>query len=354
MKTRTQMICTVAAALALMAIAPLFAGDLNPPAGPVVPTHKTLTEVEPRMAISASYTPGDADSVFKITQPGSYYLTGNISGVAGKHGIEITASGISLDLNGFDMQGIAGTLDGVIANVASLRNIAVFNGSVRSWGGAGVNLLGAATFSARVTDLVASNNSGDGIRAGNGSTVLNCAAYANTGGGIVANQGCTISSCAAYENGGNGISAGFGSTVSNCSTFTNSGNGISVSAGCTVVHCSARGNTLDGILCASAGNTIIANTCSGNGNGGDGAGIHLTGGDNRVEGNNCTGADRGIDVDNVGNWIVRNICSGNTTNWDVVVNNKCFVVLGVNGGAINGDSGGTSPGSTDPSANFTY
>lgn len=55
------------------------AGDLNPPAGPVSPTHKTLTEIEPRTAISMANTPGDADSLFKITQPGSYYLTGNIT-----------------------------------------------------------------------------------------------------------------------------------------------------------------------------------------------------------------------------------------------------------------------------------
>jgi len=60
------------------------AGDLNPPPGPVAPTMKSLSEVEPRIAINATNTPGDADSLFKITQPGSYYLTGNITGVAGK------------------------------------------------------------------------------------------------------------------------------------------------------------------------------------------------------------------------------------------------------------------------------
>jgi hypothetical protein len=38
----------------------------------------------------------------------------------------------------------------------------------------------------------------------------------------------------------------------------------------------------------------------------------------------------------------------------VAVNNKCLVVLGVNAGAISGDSGGVSPGSADPNANFTY
>ncbi len=38
------------------------AGDLNPPSGPVTPTMKTLTEVEPRIAINATNTPGSGNS----------------------------------------------------------------------------------------------------------------------------------------------------------------------------------------------------------------------------------------------------------------------------------------------------
>jgi hypothetical protein len=37
--------------------------------------------------------PATPDSLFKIIQPGSYYLTGNITGVVGKHGIKIAAGG---------------------------------------------------------------------------------------------------------------------------------------------------------------------------------------------------------------------------------------------------------------------
>ncbi|MBU6412576.1 MAG: hypothetical protein KGS45_03815 [Planctomycetes bacterium] len=65
----------------------LHAGPLNPPPGPITSTHKTLTEIEPRIAINATNTPGDFDSLYKITQPGSYYLTANIDGVANKSGI---------------------------------------------------------------------------------------------------------------------------------------------------------------------------------------------------------------------------------------------------------------------------
>jgi len=46
--------------------------------------------------LNAANTPGDADSVFKITQSGSYYLAGNITGVSAKYGVEIAASGVTL------------------------------------------------------------------------------------------------------------------------------------------------------------------------------------------------------------------------------------------------------------------
>jgi hypothetical protein len=42
------------------------AGPLSPPAGPIAPTPGP----EPRIAINAVNTPGDANSLYKITQPG--------------------------------------------------------------------------------------------------------------------------------------------------------------------------------------------------------------------------------------------------------------------------------------------
>src|SRR4029079_14214982 len=91
------------AVLAIAAISALLAqGPLTPPGAPA-PTMKTLDEVEPRIAVNSTNTPGDADSLDKITQPGSYYLTGNITGVFGKMGIEIAANGVTIDLMGFEM-----------------------------------------------------------------------------------------------------------------------------------------------------------------------------------------------------------------------------------------------------------
>lgn len=52
----------------------LLGGDLNPPPGPIMPTMKTLVEVEPRTAINSL--------PFNVTAPGSYYLTGDLTAPA--------------------------------------------------------------------------------------------------------------------------------------------------------------------------------------------------------------------------------------------------------------------------------
>src|SRR5688572_11691606 len=90
----------IAAALIFLAPAALPQGSLTPQ-GPPAPTMKTLDQVEARIIVNASKTPGDAANTFIISAPGSYYFTGNITGEPGKHGISIKANDVTLDLNGF-------------------------------------------------------------------------------------------------------------------------------------------------------------------------------------------------------------------------------------------------------------
>lgn len=98
------------------------AGPLSPPAGTVSSTGKTLTEVEPRTAINATNTPPAAGYVFRITQPGSYYLTGNINVPAGQQGILVSAPA-TIDLNGFSITGGNGNTFGIASNNGgSIRN----------------------------------------------------------------------------------------------------------------------------------------------------------------------------------------------------------------------------------------
>lgn len=94
------------AAAGLIVLAGLaIAGPLNPPAGPVGSTMKTLTEVEPRIALNSTNTPGDVVNQFKITQPGSYYLTADMASTPGLNPcIVIAANDVTLDLSGYSIR----------------------------------------------------------------------------------------------------------------------------------------------------------------------------------------------------------------------------------------------------------
>lgn len=375
---RTSIVCTSLVAPALV-IAAIALGPLNPPSGAVVSTNKTLAEVEPRIAINSTNTPGDTNSSFRITQPGSYYLTGNITGESGKYGIEISSTGVTIDLNGFELRGVPGSFDG-ISNVGfSIERTSVRNGTVREWGGSGIRL-NSNSFSGSLESIIATQNGNTGIAVGNAYTVSRCSSYLNTGdgfstptttsflqcvsrnnsgSGFSVNIGCTLSHCSAVENAGNGFQSFFqGNAFSHCVASANT-NGFMLASETHITNCNARANTADGIR-ATSGCVIIANNCAGNGagTGGDGASIHVTGSDNRIEGNNCITSDRGIDIDAAGNIILKNTCSGNTTNWDIAAGNHYGPIIDRTAvaapAAVNGNSATEALGSTHPNANFSY
>lgn len=183
-------------ALCVSAVNSVSAGDLAPPVGPVAPTMKTLQQVEPRIPINSTNTPGDAGSLFKITQPGSYYLTGNITGEAGKHGIEIAAIGVTIDLMGFVLLGVPGSLNGIHSPGFILTTVR--NGHVYTWGGDGVRLAGNSVV---VEGINAVTNGGWGIFLNvsfPGSRISGCCAGQNTLGGISAAQAGLVERCAVY------------------------------------------------------------------------------------------------------------------------------------------------------------
>jgi parallel beta-helix repeat protein len=328
-----------AASLAVLAASAglLVAGPLNPPAGSIAPTYKTLTEVEPRTAINATNTPGDADSLFKITQPGSYYLTGNITGVIGKHGIEITSSGVTLDLNGFELRGVSdmGAFDGVTASTANLNSVCIRNGTVRGWGDEGVDFRATIVANASLKDITASENGGDGLAAGFGNIV---------------------SHCLSYDNDGHGFSSANATVLTECIATSNALSGFSLISDCMISQCTTRGNTLDGIRVENRC-FVLNNTSSNNGITGVGAGIHVLGFDNRLEANLCSGSDFGIDVDFAGNIIIRNTCSGNTTNWNIAANNIFGPIIDRTApasAAVTGNAAAGTLGTIDANANFSY
>ncbi|MFL6531382.1 MAG: hypothetical protein ACJ8KX_13000, partial [Chthoniobacterales bacterium] len=78
-------------------------GSLTPPGAPA-PLMKSLDQIEPRTDLKT--LSGDANGVVVISNPGSYYLSSNLAGAAGKDTIRVTSTAtVTIDLNGFALTG---------------------------------------------------------------------------------------------------------------------------------------------------------------------------------------------------------------------------------------------------------
>jgi parallel beta helix pectate lyase-like protein len=190
----------------------VLAGSLALPA-PATRTVQTLQKVEPRTPI---HGPGPVT----IAAPGSYYLTSNIS-VTGATGVVITASNVTLDLNGFTVSGSQDNF-GVVMGGNTL-NVVVRNGTIRSFA---QGLLNTGVTSVTLSNLTITEN----LRNGVGFDV----------GGI----GVFIDGCTIVRNQLDGILALGGAMVITNSTIAgNGGDGIGVSGTANVV---IRGNRVEG------------------------------------------------------------------------------------------------------------
>src|SRR5262249_35922956 len=156
--------------------------NLTPPPGPVAPTMKPLDQVEPRTALTAGNTPGNSTNVFIISLPGSYYLMGTLHVPAGENGILIASWPVTIDLNGFTIQGAPGSLAGITTNGATYTNIIVKNGSVEGCGGNGVDL--SSSWTSLLTGLTTYINGGNGLVAAYGTLVQDCTAFGNGAAGF--------------------------------------------------------------------------------------------------------------------------------------------------------------------------
>jgi hypothetical protein len=262
-------------------------GSLTPPGAPA-PMFKTLDQVEPRTPVPGPMVPGDATAVVRISQPGSYFLISDVVGISGSNGIEIVASDVTLDLNGFTVRGVPGSLAGIVATGGPNR-IEVRNGRVLNWGGAGVSL---ASNGARCVDLNASANGAGGIAVTSGE-VRRCFAENNTGAGITAAGGTMICDCLARDNTGHGIATTGPSLIRESVSTGNDGDAINVAGGALILRNVAGG--------------------SGDGSGPVEAELRMTGAGSHAEGNLLSSASLAISVDGLENVVVRNTLPGSGT-----------------------------------------
>ena len=146
---------------------------------------------------------------YTITTSGSYYLVDNLTGVVGSDGLIIEADHVTIDLNGFSLLGVSGSLDG-IGTIGTPQNISIYNGTVRGWGADGVDLAGAGQLSLK--DLKVRENGGDGLKFGNEAIVAGCTAIYNDRNGFVFTDGASLAcvrNCLALNNSQNGFHSSY-------------------------------------------------------------------------------------------------------------------------------------------------
>jgi hypothetical protein len=178
--------------------------------------------IDQNKAMSGGVSRGDAPG-FPITlsAPGSYKLMSNLSVPMGTTGIAITASGVSLDLNGFGIYSVTNSCNGAGATLqcmvtsgadngieasAGVTDTRVQNGSIGFFGGAALKL----NERSMVMRLRAFTNGGIGVSVGADSLVAEVSAYRSASHGISALNGALIVDSQADGNAKNGVQVGLG------------------------------------------------------------------------------------------------------------------------------------------------
>lgn len=242
-------------------------GSLTPPGAPT-PLMKTLDQVEARIPLVAG-KPGvsiNASGTITISQRGSYYLTDNLTiSTAGAHGIVITASQVTLDLNGFAL--ICTSVDGGSAvQINNASNVHVCNGRIiggttavgstftlAGWENGVSTTSATANLSAENIHVQGVRNDGIGLSYG-GSRVDRCSVQVAGSVGIYASS---ISSSTARKIKIHAISSSSdpdGGSVSDCfGESVGTGNGISA-IDSPVSNSRGISVTQQGILAESASN----------------------------------------------------------------------------------------------------
>ena len=135
--------------------------------------------IDQNKALAGNVTPGDAPGFpVTITQPGSYRLSGNLV-VPNEFttGIVVTASAVSIDLNGFGIFGPGRPSNdtlfvgvGITDSNSDLNqtNIAIRNGTIAGMGGSGIIITGGG---GEIMNVRSHNNAGVGISVGEGYLV---------------------------------------------------------------------------------------------------------------------------------------------------------------------------------------
>jgi hypothetical protein len=186
---------------------------------------------------------------YKITEPGSYRLSGDlVVKAADMTAINIDASNVTIDLNGFSITGPGSTagLYGV-ADLNAGTAIAVRNGTIAGFS-YGIQLTGSGGLKDAVTGAIIENmivyNNGVGISTGPSSLVRGNVVTGNTSDGIITRSYSTIAGNTVTNDGEVGIATNCPSNLVGNIAIGNKSNFSAPLTIITVPPCTFSGNNL--------------------------------------------------------------------------------------------------------------
>ncbi len=220
-----------------------------------------VLEINSSCALNNGCFSGDtAGFPVTITTTGSYRLTSNLPlPTADTSGIVVSASGVSVDLNGFAIAGpvvcqgvptscVPATGTGVGIDATGFPGVRVRNGTVSGMGFRGVDLSSHAI----VENVHARSNRAQQIFVSVGSIVRDNVVHAGGNVGIQTGAGSLVTGNSVSDHGNVGIQTGSGSTVTNNTAYENQADGISTSTGSILAGNMSYSNLGDGIQASTS------------------------------------------------------------------------------------------------------
>lgn len=250
-----------------------------------------------------------------LANPGSYRLTSSLTVPdASTSAVELTASNVTLDLNGFLLGGPTvcsgepigcaptGGGYGVLGSV-DINGVTIRNGSIRGFGNYGIFLHGNGCF---VEDVIVESNNHEGIRVGLDAVLVGNRVFGNGDNGIYTSGHSRVEKNVAARNGNHGITVGgFSLVVGNVSTY-NESDGINASSSSTIQGNVTNNNDEDGIE-VNSGSVVLENSSTTNGSWGIwSAQIGFGYGNNVLKSNGSGTVSNGVEIGS-------NLCDGSTS-----------------------------------------
>ncbi|MBS0190831.1 MAG: right-handed parallel beta-helix repeat-containing protein [Phycisphaerales bacterium] len=325
---------------------------------------------EPRTPVQS--LPGSATAQYVISQPGSYYLTQNIQGTAGKSGIAVDASDVSIDLGGFRLSGSTGTRP-AIEVVPGRENIAIFSGCIASWQDVAIEAISAKAVRVAGVTLRACNSyagqtsPGDCIRLGERGCVSFCSILDCLGSNVYILSDGLMENNLNLDGDGSCFFSIFRSIARGNVFRRNNGGAITIQGEATIIgnyvgvnggiEAGSNSTVLDNVVesanftairCDGTGSLIANNRVSCNA-----GGLKLTNAQSaRVEGNQINSGGIGIEVD-AGSMhciIIRNTVRAGGASYSISPGNSYGPIVNVSGvGDIT-----SVANANHPWANFSY